>query len=117
MRSHLCGSPIAEAAVVHGKPVVMFGNRNNVLCARFFEQFSPSGWIEAFGFEYGNEILVAEFVLRAICLDMVLVFFRAGLIHAARVPLVAKGGDRIDSPMNENAKLCIFVPIGRFVFA
>ena len=37
------------------------------------------------------------------------------LVHHAWIPLAAKGGDRIDSPVNKNSELCVLVPLGRLI--
>ena len=68
------------------------------------------------GLEHGNEILVAEFVLRTVGGDVVPVLFRIFPIHVARIPLVAERGNGIDAPVNEDSELSVFVPIGGLVF-
>ena len=77
MRPHLYRSPIREAAFVHGESVMMFENGDHIFSASVFKQPSPCTWIELLGPESGNEILVAEFVLRAVGLEMMLVLGRA----------------------------------------
>src|SRR5215472_2935043 len=66
-----------------------------------------------FGLEDGNEIFLPKFVLCSVCGDVVFLLRRSDLIHAARIPFVTECGNRIDTPMNENAELCVPVPIGR----
>src|ERR1700694_466579 len=67
------------------------------------------------GFKHWDEIFVTKFILRSVCRNVVLVLGRAGGIHVARIPLVAECGDRIDSPVNEDSELCVFVTFGDFV--
>src|SRR5580704_3874034 len=44
-----------------------------------------------------------------------LVLWRSLVIHVAGIPFVAKGWNRVDAPMNEDAELRIAIPLGRFV--
>ena len=64
----------------------------------------------------GMKVLVAELVLRSVSGDVVLVLLRSLAIHISRIPFVAEGRDRIDSPVNEDAELRVLVPFGHFVF-
>src|ERR1039458_997230 len=116
MGPHLCSRPIAQPAVVHGKTIVMFCDRYNVLCARFFERLGPSRRIEALGLEHGNEIFVAELVLWSVGNNVVLVCVEPRLIHISRIPFAAKSRNRIRSPMNENAELGVLVPLRSLIF-
>ena len=40
----------------------------------------------------------------------------AGDVDVAGVPLVGEGGDGVDAPVDEDAELGVFVPVGDFVF-
>ena len=62
-----------------------------------------------------DEVLVAELVLRAVGLDVVLELLRALLVHVAGIPLVAEGGHGIDAPVDEDAELAVLVPRRRLV--
>src|ERR1051325_5250455 len=74
MRAHLYCCPIGKSAVIHGETVVVFKNRHHIFSARFFEQACPCRWIEFLGLKHGNEILVTKLVVRAIGLNVMLVF-------------------------------------------
>ena len=47
---------------------------------------------------------------------MVFVFFGAGAVHVAWIPFAAEGGDAVNAPVDEDAELGVFVPVGDFVF-
>src|ERR1035437_7898055 len=116
MGPHLCSRPIAQSAIVHGKTIVMFCDRYDVLCARFFEQLGPCRRIEALGLEHGDEIFVAELVQWSVHSDVVLVTVESRLIHISRIPFAAKSRNPIGSPMNENAELRVLVPLRSLIF-
>ena len=60
MWAHFGGCPVTEAAIVHGKAIVMLGHWYHVFCTRLFKELSPGICIELIGFEHRNEVLVAE---------------------------------------------------------
>src|ERR1051326_8155842 len=99
MRSHLGRRPIAQSAVVHGKAIMMFRDRHDILCACLLEQISPCRRIEMLGLEHGDEIFVPELVLRSIRRNVMLVRVESRFIHISWIPLVAKGRNGIGSPM------------------
>src|SRR4051812_64551 len=74
--SHLHGCPIRKPGIVHGKPVMMLKDRDHVFRPGVFEEPRPSAWIELLRLEFWNEILIAEFVLRAVRLKMMFVLGR-----------------------------------------
>ena len=59
MRPHFGGRPVAQSAVVHGKAIVMLGDRHHVLRTRFLKQLGPGTGVEVFRLEHGDEIFVA----------------------------------------------------------
>src|SRR5271168_556579 len=93
----------------------MFGDGDDVFGAGFFEEVGPSGGVEMFGFEHGDEVFVAEFIDGAVGGEVVFVLFGIFAIHVAWIPLIAESGDGIDAPMDKDAKLGVFVPLGNFV--
>ena len=46
---------------------------------------------------------------------MVFEFGTSFKIHIARIPFIPKGRDRIDSPVNENSKFAVLIPVGNLV--
>ena len=113
--THLRCAPIRKAAVVHWESIVMLSYRNHIFGASFAEQFRPSIGIKFFSFEERDEIFVAELRLRAVCLYMILERIGSFHVHVARVPFAIKRRNRIDAPMNKNAKLRVLVPSGNLV--
>ncbi len=62
--------------------------------------------------KHGNEVLVAEFRLRAVGRDVMLERGSALHIHVARVPLVSECRNRIHAPVDEDAELGVAKPLG-----
>src|SRR5579859_2559310 len=115
MRSHLGRRPVAQPAVVHSKAVVMFCNGHDVFCTGFFEQLGPGGRIKMFGLEHGDKVFIAELVLWSVSSDVVLVCVESRLVHISGIPFTAKSWNRVSSPMDENAELCVPVPFRHFI--
>ena len=67
------------------------------------------------GLEHRDQIFVAEFILRSVCLDVVPVFWGSLDVHHSRIPFAAKSGNRICAPVDKNSELRIFVPLRSFV--
>mgnify|MGYP000344961181 CR=1 FL=1 len=112
---HADGVPLREAAVVHGEAVVVLGHRHLVAGAGLLEEGRPPIGIKSFTPEEGNEVLVAELRLGTVGGPVVGELARAGPVHVARVPLVAKGGNGVDAPVDEDAELGVEVPLGNGV--
>ena len=91
---------------------MMLEHRDNVFRSRLMKQAGPSSRIEVLRLEHRNEILISKFIDRAICADVVLVFFGIPPVHVTRVPLAAESRNRVNTPMNENPELRIPVPFG-----
>ena len=113
--AHLIGVPVGDVAAVHLEAVVMLGHGNHILRAGTAEQVGPGGGIELFRLEHGNEVLVAELLLRAVGLDVMLELLRALDVHVAGIPLAAEGGHAVHTPVDENAELQLLVPVGGLV--
>src|SRR5450631_867500 len=60
--------------------------------------------------EHGDEVFVAELILRAIRGDVVGVLRRSLAVHISGIPLAAKRWDGIDASMDEDAELGVAVP-------
>src|ERR1700693_2721180 len=108
--THLRRAPIRKAAIVHWKSIVVLSYWNDIFGAGFAEQFRPSLGIKFFSFEKRDEIFVAELRLRAVCFYMMLKRISSFHIHVARIPFAIKRRNRVDAPVNKNAKLRILVP-------
>ena len=68
-----------------------------------------------FGFfrpEQGDEILVAELLLRAVGLHVVFVGRGALDVHIPGVPLVVVSGHAVNAPVDENAEFGVLIPLG-----
>ncbi len=98
MWTHFRRRPVAQATVVHGKAIMMFGNGNDVLRSCFPEELGPRPGIEMFRLEHRYEVFVSEFVLRTIGGEMVCILLLPGDVHAAGIPFIPEGGHRIARP-------------------
>src|ERR687897_743771 len=113
--SHRGGLPATPVSVVHGEAVMVFGNGYDEVGSRLTEQLHPLSRVEEIRGELRDEILVAELVLLTVGRPVVLELRSALLIHPARVPLIAEGGDGVDTPVNEDAELGVAKPAGRLI--
>jgi hypothetical protein len=115
VRPHLRRRPVTQTAVVHCKPVMMFRDRHYIFGSRLLKEPCPRPRVKPFRPEHRNKILVPKLVHRPIRGDVVLVFVRFLSIHISWIPLISKSGNRIDSPMYENPKLRVLIPLRHFV--
>jgi hypothetical protein len=63
------------------------------------------------GSKCGSEVLVAKAIERAIGGEMVLVLRSTGQIHPVWIPLIAKGRNGIESPVEVNSELGVAIPV------
>ena len=117
LRSHLARAPVGEIRLIHGKAVMVFGDRDDVARAGIVKELCPRIRIEVLGGELRDQVLVAETGLRAVSGDVVREVRHVLLIHVARVPLAAEAGDGVHAPMDEDAKLGIAKPFRRLIRA
>ena len=110
--AHVGRVPAREGAVVHAESVVVFGDRDDVLGTCALEQIGPLRRVKLLGPKERHKVLVAEFGVRPPCFEVVLMVARALDVHVARVPLVAKGGHRVDAPVDKDAEFGVLVPLG-----
>ena len=89
---------------------MVFGNGHDEVGSRLTEQLRPLGRVEGVRGELRDEVLVAELVLRTVRRPVVLELWPVLLVHPARVPLIAEGGDGVDAPVNEDAELGVAEP-------
>src|SRR5256885_16415819 len=99
MWAHLDRRPAGKRAVVHLETIVVLEHGNDISRSGVLEESRPRDRVELLGPKHRNEVLVAEFVLRPVSSNMVLVFFRALDVHLARIPLAAECRHRIYSPV------------------
>ena len=94
---------------------MVFGDRNDVASTGVLEQLGPLSGVKLFGFELGNEILVAELFLRAVGLDVMLEEVVATPIaidvHLPRIPFAAERRHAVSTPVDEDAELGVLVPL------
>ena len=83
VRAHLDRVPVRELAAVHLEAVVVFGDGEIVARAGRFEQVEPFVRVEPLGREHRDEVLVAELILRAVGLAVMLVFGVSLDVHVA----------------------------------
>ena len=107
---HLGRVPVRNLAFVHLEAVMVLRHRYHVLSACPGEQLRPGIRIELVRREHGDEILIAEFRMFPIGLQMVLILRGIFYIHVPGVPLAAESGHAVDSPVNEDAELGVSVP-------
>jgi len=117
LRPHFRRRPIRKIGVVHGKPVMVLGDGHHVARARLLEKPRPVGRVSPLRFELRNEIVIAEFILRAETLNVLFERRVLLLIHVAWIPLVLRTRDREHAPVNEDSKLRVPVPLRYFKFA
>ena len=103
------------AGVVHGKAVAVLGDRHDIARAGVDKEIEPGIGIEVLGAKHGDEVLVAEFRLRAVGFNVVPEGGGAFHIHVARIPLVSECRNRIDAPVDEDAELGVAKPIGNAI--
>ena len=113
--AHFRRAPVGKAAVVHRESVVVFGHGHDIAGPGRLEQRGPFPGVEFLGLEKRDEVLVAEFGLRPIGLQVVFVLGRILDIHLARIPFAAEGGDGIDAPVDEDAELGVEIPFRDFL--
>ena len=111
MRAHFNGRPIGEVGVVHGKSVVVLGDRDYVLGAGAFEEINPVGGVPFFGAEFGNEIFVADIFQRAVISLEVFIRRVARPVHVVGIPFIHRPGNGINSPGDEDSELGVFIPL------
>ena len=116
---HLGRGPIRVRAIVHGKPVVVFGDGNHVLGSRFVKQLGPRVGVEPGSRQLRNEILVAKLLVSSVCLQVMFERIAApGVlidVHHAGIPLAHKCRYRVYAPVDEDSELRVLVPRGDFV--
>ena len=118
-RSHLGRGPIRVRTVVHGEPVVVFGDGNHVPGSRFVKQVGPLVGVKSGGRQAGNKVLVAKLLVRTVRLHVMFECVAAPSVlidvHHPRVPLAHVRRHRVDAPVDEDSKLRVFVPCGNLV--
>src|SRR5579884_625079 len=67
------------------------------------------------GFEHGNKVLVAELIYGSIGFDVVLILLGSLNIHISWIPFIGERRNRVESPMDKDSELCVFVPIRDFI--
>jgi hypothetical protein len=107
--------PLGERRIVHGEPDVVLRHRHHEPGARVAEQLGPLIGIELRRVEEGDEVLVPELTVTTVGRQVMRVLGRTGLVHGARVPLVAEAGHAVRPPVDEDAELAIHVPSRRLV--
>jgi len=95
--------------------VVVLGDGDDVLRAGVVEEGGPGVRVKVLGFEFGNEVLVAEGGLGTVGGDVMLELGRVLDVHVAGVPLVAEAGDGVEAPVDEDAELGVLIPGGDLV--
>ncbi len=114
---HFDSGPIGDVRVVHCESIVMLGHGDDVASAGVFKEFGPVVGIPFGSGEKRDKIFIAESVLRA---EVVAVVLEGGiflLVHIAGIPFVFRAGDRVDTPVNEDAEFGVLIPLGNFVVA
>ena len=109
--AHFRGVPVGDVALVHLEAVVMLRHRHHILCPGFFEQVGPGVRGELLRLEQGDEILVAERLVGAVGLDVMLKLPAALNVHVAGIPFAAEGGHGVNAPVDEDAELGVPVPL------
>ena len=94
----------------------MFRHRHHILCARIGKKLCPLCRIKSFCPEHRNKFLVAKLLWLSIRLSVMLVLRRALDIHHPRIPLASKCRHTVYTPVNENSKLRLFVPLRNLIF-
>lgn len=90
----------------------MLGYGNDEFGAGFYEEGNPVGGAEAMGREARNEVFVAKLGVRTVGGKVVTISGAIADVHLAGIPFIAEGRDAVDTPVDENAKLAVEVPIG-----
>lgn len=88
---------------------MVFGHRHNITSAGTLEEGDPLLGVILFGLEERDEVLVPEFVLRAVVFGMPLDALGV-LVHMPLVPFAAMSGNGIEAPVNEDPELCLVEP-------
>ena len=109
--------PAGQCRVVHDEPVVMLADRHHELGAGPTEQGGPVDGVEGSAGEVGDEVLVAELVLRPERLAVMAKDVRPLPVHLPRIPLVAVAGHAVGAPVDEDPELAVGVPGGHLVAA
>jgi hypothetical protein len=90
---------------------VVLKYRNDVSCSRILEELGPGLRIEVLGLEHRNEVLVTELGQQPIGSHVMFIDGRPFQIHLARIPLVSICWYGVQTPMDEDAKLCVPIPV------
>ena len=85
--------------------------RNDVSCSRILEELCPGLRIEVLGLEHRDEVLVTELGQLPIGSHMMFIDGRPFEIHLARIPLASIRWYGVQAPMDEDAKLCVPIPV------
>ena len=109
--AHFSGIPVGDVALVHLEAVMMLRHGHDVLRAGLLKQVCPGIGRELLRLEHGDEILVAEILVGAVGLEVMLILAGALDVHAAGIPLAGIAGHGIHAPMDENAEFGAPVPI------
>src|SRR5690606_15521116 len=109
-RAHVKGVVLRKLAPIHLEPIMVFRYRDDISCPSLSKQHGPFLWIESWSSKHGNEILIPEILVLAVSLDVMLKLRCSLNVHVSWIPFIAKGWDRIYSPVNEDPKLCVLVP-------
>ena len=96
---------------------MVLGHRHDKAGAGVFEKLRPFRGVEALGSEHGDEVLVTEFAVVAPGLTVMLIGRVVLEVHAPRIPFIAVGGYTVGTPMDEDAKLGVDIPVGNPVLA
>lgn len=97
--------------------VVMLGHRHDVLRARLFKEVQPLPGIKLLPLEQGNKVLVSKRLMVAIGLFVMGIFRCPFEVHVPGIPLVSKGRNGVNAPMDEDAELGVVIPFGGLVVA
>ena len=92
---------------------MVFGDGPGKSGAGFRKKFGPLLGVKPLGFEHGHELVVPEFGRIAILLNVVRVLPAVLLVHVPRIPLTAKRGHAVNTPMEIDPVLGIAKPLGR----
>ena len=111
-RTHFRGVPFGQLAFVHLKAVVVLRHREDISGSGSPEQRHPLRRVELLRPEHGDEVLVAEPVLGAVGVPVVLPLGRILDVHISRVPLMELRRDAVHAPVDKNAQLPLPEPTG-----
>jgi hypothetical protein len=112
--THLRGVPVRVLRIPHGKSVVVLGNGASEARTCAFKQLYPLICVEFFCGEFGDQVLVAEFIDGTVGFLPMLSLGRIGLpVNFVGVPshVLAYSVDGINTPMGVDSKLGVPQPL------